>query len=90
MFYEKTDFETLVQRQKIFGYSVEDINMLMTPMVLHGMEAIGSMGNDTPPSILSNKPQLLYTYFKHFFLRIKNRKKKTVIFVNIKVVTFVY
>ncbi len=59
-----TDFETLLQRQRAFGYTDEDIRTLMTPMAVNGEEAIGSMGTDTPLACLSDKPQPLFNYFK--------------------------
>ncbi|TMJ36672.1 MAG: glutamate synthase large subunit [Alphaproteobacteria bacterium] len=53
----------LLDRQQAFGYSQEDIKLLMAPMAQTGQEAVGSMGNDTPISALSDKPKLLDTYF---------------------------
>ena len=55
---------SLLDRQQAFGYTQEDLRILMTPMATQGEEAVGSMGNDTPISALSNKPKLLFTYFK--------------------------
>jgi len=57
----------LLDRQQAFGYSQEDITILMTPMASTGEEAAGSMGNDTPISALSDKPKQLFTYFKQNF-----------------------
>src|SRR5581483_2975383 len=54
----------LVSRQKMFGYSLEDLRILMAPMAATGAEAVGSMGTDTPLAVLSDEPQLLYSYFK--------------------------
>src|SRR4029450_5724159 len=54
----------LLDRQQAFGYSQEDINILMTPMAATGEEAAGSMGNDTPISALADRPQPVFTYFK--------------------------
>ena len=68
----QTDFETLLFRQKIFGYTTEDLNILLTPMVTGGVEATGSMGNDTPLAVLSDKPRLLYDYFKQIFAQVSN------------------
>src|ERR1700691_5827362 len=62
----------LLDRQQAFGYSQEDINILMTPMASTGEEAHGSMGNDTPISALSDKPKPLYTYFKQNFAQVTN------------------
>jgi glutamate synthase (NADPH) large chain len=63
----ETDHATVLQRQQAFGYTAEDVQMLMTPMAQTGNEAIGSMGTDTPLAVLSNKPQPLYNYFKQLF-----------------------
>ena len=61
----------LLDRQQAFGYSQEDINILMTPMAATG-EAAGSMGNDTPISALSDRPKPLFTYFKQNFAQVTN------------------
>ena len=66
------DLETLLDRQNAFGYTVEDLRMLLAPMVASGMEALGSMGTDTPLACLSDKPQLLYNYFKQLFAQVTN------------------
>ncbi|MEL4308077.1 glutamate synthase large subunit [Joostella sp. CR20] len=66
---EKEDFVT---RQKLFGYTTEDIKTLITPMATLGKEAIGSMGTDTPLAVLSDKPQLLFNYFKQLFAQVTN------------------
>jgi len=63
---------SLLDRQQAFGYSQEDVKMLMAPMAVTGQEAVGSMGNDTPISVLSTKPKLLYTYFKQNFAQVTN------------------
>ena len=62
----------LVARQKIFGYTIEEINTIITPMATGGKEAIGSMGNDTPLAVLSDEPQLLFNYFKQLFAQVTN------------------
>ncbi len=62
----------LLQKQKAFGYSLEDIKMLITPMTETGIEATGSMGADTPLAILSKRPQLLFNYFKQLFAQVTN------------------
>ncbi|MEX2129834.1 MAG: glutamate synthase large subunit [Xanthobacteraceae bacterium] len=62
----------LLDRQQAFGYTQEDLKFLMTPMASVGEEAVGSMGNDTPISALSDKPKLLYTYFKQNFAQVTN------------------
>ncbi|MBG6159476.1 glutamate synthase (NADPH/NADH) large chain [Labrenzia sp. EL_159] len=64
--------ESLLDRQQAFGYTQEDIKLLMTPMATVGQEAIGSMGTDTPISALSDKSKLLYTYFKQNFAQVTN------------------
>src|SRR6266849_6510403 len=63
---------TLLDRQQAFGYTQEDLKFLMTPMAIQGEEAVGSMGNDTPISALSDKPKLLFTYFKQNFAQVTN------------------
>lgn len=62
----------LLARQKMFGYTREEITMLLTPMARDGAEAIGSMGTDTPLAVLSQRPQLLYHYFKQLFAQVTN------------------
>ena len=62
----------LLDRQQAFGYTQEDITILMTPMASTGEEANGSMGNDTPISALSDKPKPLFTYFKQNFAQVTN------------------
>jgi len=66
------DHETLLQRQIAFGYTFEDERLILTPMANSGVEAVGSMGNDTPLAVLSNKPRLLYDYFKQLFAQVTN------------------
>src|SRR5262252_6097743 len=63
---------SLLDRQQVFGYTQEDLKFLMTPMATTGEEAIGSMGNDTPISALSDKPKSLFTYFKQNFAQVTN------------------
>jgi glutamate synthase (NADPH) large chain len=63
---------TLLDRQQAFGYTQEDLRILMTPMAIQGEEAVGSMGNDAPISALSNRPKLLFTYFKQNFAQVTN------------------
>ena len=62
----------LLQRQKIFGYTEEDRRLLMAPMASTGQEATGSMGTDTPLAVLSERPQLLFNYFKQHFAQVTN------------------
>jgi glutamate synthase (NADPH/NADH) large chain len=63
---------SLLDRQQAFGYTQEDLKLLMQPMAVTGQEAVGSMGTDTPISALSDKPKLLYTYFKQNFAQVTN------------------
>ncbi|HEX2553594.1 MAG TPA: glutamate synthase large subunit [Microvirga sp.] len=63
---------SLLDRQQAFGYTAEDIKLLMHPMAVTGQEAVGSMGTDTPISALSDRPKLLYTYFKQNFAQVTN------------------
>ncbi len=63
---------TLLTRQQLFGYTLEDLRILMAPMAINGQEAVGSMGTDTPLAVLSNKPQLLFNYFKQLFAQVTN------------------
>ena len=62
----------LLDRQQAFGYSQEDIKFLMAPMAQTGEEAVGSMGNDSPLAVLSNKNKVLYNYFKQLFAQVTN------------------
>ncbi|WP_449409852.1 glutamate synthase large subunit [Methylobacterium komagatae] len=62
----------LLDRQQAFGYTQEDLKLLMQPMAVTGQEAVGSMGTDTPLSALSEKSKLLYTYFKQNFAQVTN------------------
>ena len=64
--------ERLLTLQKAFGYTREDLRILMNPMAANGQEAIGSMGNDTPLAALSDKSQLLFNYFKQLFAQVTN------------------
>ncbi len=66
------DPETLLTRQKVHGYTLEDLRMLMAPMAINAQEAVGSMGTDTPLAVLSDRPQLLFNYFKQLFAQVTN------------------
>src|SRR5262249_29012601 len=66
------DHEKVLQRQLAFGYSFEDLRILMAPMARDGTEALGSMGTDTPLAVLSNKSQPLFNYFKQLFAQVTN------------------
>ena len=63
---------SLLQLQHAFGYTNEDIKLLVSPMAGVGQEALGSMGTDTPLACLSDRPQLLYNYFKQLFAQVTN------------------
>jgi glutamate synthase (ferredoxin) len=62
----------LTQRQRAFGYTFEELRLLLTPMAQNGVEAVGAMGTDTPLAVLSNRPKLLYDYFKQLFAQVTN------------------
>ncbi|MFZ0536349.1 MAG: glutamate synthase large subunit, partial [Candidatus Sulfotelmatobacter sp.] len=64
--------ETLLRRQRAFGYTDEDLRMILAPMASAGEEAVGSMGTDTPLACLSDRPQPLFNYFKQLFAQVTN------------------
>ncbi|MBC8138920.1 MAG: glutamate synthase large subunit, partial [Fibrella sp.] len=66
------DHENLMARQKAFGYTTEDVRLLIEPMAKNAEEPIGSMGTDTPLAVLSHRPQPLYNYFKQLFAQVTN------------------
>jgi glutamate synthase (ferredoxin) len=66
------DHETVLRRQETFGYTLEDVRMLVNPMAAQGTEPIGSMGTDIPLAVLSERPQPLYDYFKQLFAQVTN------------------
>jgi glutamate synthase (ferredoxin) len=66
------DLTTIIQKQMTFGYTFEELRMLLKPMALNGVEAIGSMGSDTPLAVLSERPKLLYDYFQQLFAQVTN------------------
>ena len=68
----KGDEDTLLQRQQAFGYTYEDIKIVLAQMAKDGSEPQGSMGDDTPLAVLSKRPQLLYNYFKQLFAQVTN------------------
>ncbi len=68
----RTDFASLVQRQRAFGYTMEHERMLLAPMATAGAEPVGSMGIDIPLACLSERPQLLFSYFKQLFAQVTN------------------
>ena len=66
------DRRTVAQRLRAFGYHREELRMVLGPMALNGQEPVGSMGNDTPLAVLSNRPKLLFEYFKQLFAQVTN------------------
>jgi glutamate synthase (NADPH/NADH) large chain len=66
------EHDQVFKYQKAFGYSTEDLEMIIAPMALEGKEPIGSMGTDTPLAILSDQPQHLSSYFKQLFAQVTN------------------
>ena len=64
--------ESLNKRKVLFGYTQEDINTIILPMANQAKEPIGSMGSDTPLALLSERPQLIYNYFKQLFAQVTN------------------
>ncbi|QZT64714.1 glutamate synthase large subunit [Mycolicibacterium austroafricanum] len=64
--------ESVVRRQISFGYTEEDLRILLTPMAASGVEPLGSMGTDTPPAVLSQRSKLLYDYFVELFAQVTN------------------
>jgi len=66
------DHDTILERQQAFGYTLEDLKFIIGPMALSGEQPLGSMGNDTPIAVLSDRPQLLYNYFKQLFAQVTN------------------
>ncbi|MCY4419732.1 MAG: glutamate synthase-related protein, partial [Gammaproteobacteria bacterium] len=67
-----SDKDTLLQRQQAFGYTHEELRILMAPMATNGLEPVGSMGTDAALAVLSNRPRLLYDYFKQLFAQVTN------------------
>lgn len=64
--------KTLLERQRAFGYTLEDIKIVLDPLAREGQEATGSMGTDTPLAVLSKRPQPLFNYFKQLFAQVTN------------------
>jgi glutamate synthase domain-containing protein 2/glutamate synthase domain-containing protein 1/glutamate synthase domain-containing protein 3 len=64
--------ETLLRRQRAYGYSEEDLRILLAPMAINGEEPVGSMGTDVPLACLSDRPQPLFNYFKQLFAQVTN------------------
>ena len=67
-----TDADTLLKRQQAFGFTQEDITKFLEPMAASGEDPIGSMGTDTPIAVLSERPRLLFDYFKQNFAQVTN------------------
>jgi glutamate synthase (NADPH/NADH) large chain len=68
----QVDRDTLISRQRCFGYSREDMEVLIRPMCVDGKEPVGSMGDDTPLAVLSDEPRPLFDYFKQLFAQVTN------------------
>ncbi len=68
----KAEKASLQQRQRAFGYTLEDADVLLAPMAENGKEPDGSMGTDTPLAVLSERPQLLFNYFQQLFAQVTN------------------
>jgi glutamate synthase (NADPH/NADH) large chain len=66
------DAESLTQRMRAFGYTREELTTVLAPMAQTGQEPVGSMGNDTPLAVLSDRPKLLFNYFKQLFAQVTN------------------
>ncbi|MFN3604838.1 MAG: glutamate synthase large subunit [Leptonema sp. (in: bacteria)] len=66
------DHSTIIEKQKIFGYTTEELNLIITPMIEKGEEPVGSMGSDVSLAILSSEPQPLFRYFKQLFAQVTN------------------
>ncbi len=69
---EPLEPSTTIQRQMAFGYTFEELRLLLTPMAMNGVEAVGAMGTDTPLAVLSDRPKLLYDYFHQLFAQVTN------------------
>jgi len=67
-----SDHEQIMQRMRAFGYTREELRMILKPMAIHGQEPVGSMGNDIPLAVLSDRPRLLFDYFKQLFAQVTN------------------
>jgi glutamate synthase (NADPH) large chain len=67
-----SDHDTILRRQRAFGYTEEDLKIILGPLGTKGEEPVGSMGTDTPLACLSDRPQLLFNYFKQLFAQVTN------------------
>jgi len=72
LFVRSVDHKTVIKRMKIFGYTKEDVYKVIRPMAVDGQEALGSMGSDVALAVLSERPQLLFRYFKQLFAQVTN------------------
>ncbi|WP_018603203.1 glutamate synthase large subunit [Mycobacterium sp. 155] len=70
--YVKMPHDRVVHRQQAFGYTYEELNLLIAPMARTGAEALGSMGTDTPMAVLSQRPRMLFDYFQQLFAQVTN------------------
>jgi glutamate synthase (NADPH/NADH) large chain len=61
-----------VQQQRMFGYTQEDLRLIIAPMARNAVESLGSMGTDTPVPVISDRPRMLYEYFKQLFAQVTN------------------
>src|SRR5439155_13889782 len=68
----ETNHQATLQRLQAFGYDFEDLRVNIGPMAQNSIQPVGSMGTDTPLAVLSDKPQLLYSYFKQLFAQVTN------------------
>jgi glutamate synthase (NADPH/NADH) large chain len=64
--------ESVTLRQQLFGYTEEELRVILKPMATGGIEPLGSMGTDTPPAVLSKRPRLLFDYFAELFAQVTN------------------
>ncbi len=71
-FVHEPNHETVLERQKVFGYTMEDLRMLMEPMAVNGQDPVGSMGSDIPLAVLSDTNPLLFNYFRQLFAQVSN------------------
>jgi Glutamate synthase central domain. len=67
-----TEHQAVLKQQQAFGYTAEDVRILMAPMAVEANEAVGSMGNDAALAVLSQRPQLLFNYFRQLFAQVTN------------------
>ena len=70
--YIRMPHHRVVLRQQAFGFTYEELNLLVAPMARTGLEALGSMGSDTPIAVLSSRPRMLYDYFQQLFAQVTN------------------